>query len=377
MLLNISKAGFADLHQRSATHQSLDSHMPIVRTMIHEAYHFAQVAASGYAFHRQCRLFMVFNTSEPIPEVPLPPDLQAEAEKARIEAGDDPELKRRYERAMALATGSRQMYPLDARAAPDDNSLMGALKPAFFKHMQDLAEHEAVRNADGLSITGVLEGSAVVHTNRLLHSPEDASPHIEAELATLPPVYSELYAFTTARAGARTLELLEPTVALALRYMQPHNAFGPLLALLQAQSPPGEALEHGRSLAAQLPEIADAGPLLGTAIDLRKMYDGYRFYDDVLDKLSTNQWGVDSYDLLARPSAIESLGRFPMVLVTSDGYGGDMEPSELAARMVVMGEVLRVQSRRRMERNFIQFQTDWGREVIGRMFGGGPPSAGP
>jgi hypothetical protein len=209
----------------------------------------------------------------------------------------------------------------------------------------------------------------------LMHPNEDAGPYIEAELSTLPPVYSELCAFTAARAGERTLELMLPTVALALRYMQPHNAYGPLLALM-AQSAPGEALDHGRSLEAQMPEIAEAGPVLGTAIKLRKMSDGYRAYDRVLDSLENLEWGVDSYAFLAQPSAMNAVASFPMGIVTADGYHGSIEKIELAARMALMSAVLRVQSRRRAEREFRQFQMDWARDVITRLIDGAP-STGP
>jgi len=374
MLLNISDAGFVELGMRWKANQSTDSDIEIIRTINHETYHFAQAAGSGYVFHRQCRSFMVFNAGEPIPEPTMDPEMQKLAELARIDIGGDPELKRRHERLMAMLQGHLQLAMLEERAAQGDNSAMGALIPGFFKHLQELAEYERVQNADGLSITGVLEGSAVVHTHMLMHPNEDVGPHIDAELATLPPVYSELYVFTTARAGARALELLLPTVALALRYMQPHNAYGPLLALL-GKSAPGEALSYGRSLATQLPEIADAGPVLGTAVDLRKMSDAYRIYDTVLDNLETGQWGIDSYDFLALPAAMNAVGSFPMAVITADGYHGSLDRIELAARMAGMSAVMRVQSRRRAERDFRQFQLDWAREVLARLIGDNAPPA--
>jgi len=358
MLLNISDIGFVELGERWAANQSIESDIAIIRTINHETYHFAQAAASGYVFHRQCRSFMAFNTSKPMPQVPMDSGFAALAEQARISIGDDPELKARYERTIAMLDGHRQFALLNERAAEGDNSMMGALMPGFFRHLQVLAEQERMQNADGLSITGVLEGSAVAHTNLLMHPNEDAGPYIEAELATLPPVYSELYTLATERTGVRALELLLPTVALALRYMQPHHAYGPLLALL-AQSAPGEALDHGRSLITQLPEIADAGPVLGTALDLRQMEDAYRIYDTVLGKLATGQWDIDSYAFLAQPSAMHAVDSFPMGIITADGYrGGSMDKTELAARMAVMSAVLRVQSRRRVEREFREAQVE-------------------
>jgi hypothetical protein len=40
---------------------------------------------------------------------------------------------------------------------------------------------------------------------------------------------------------------------------------------------------------------------------------------------------------------------------------------------VLMGAVLRSQSRRRAQREFQEFQAGWGRSVIQRMFGGEGP----
>jgi hypothetical protein len=253
---------------------------------------------------------------------------------------------------------------------------MGALMPGFFAHLETLTEGEAVANADGLSILGVLEGSAVVHTHLLMHPDEDVTPHIEAELATLPPVYRELYDLTVARVGARAPELLLPAVTLALRYAHPHHAYAPLLGQLAA-SAPGEAMAFGRSLAEKLPEIVEAGLVLGTALDLRRVDDGYRIYDPVLDKLANMHWGVDSYDFLAQPAAMHAVGSFPMGIVTSDSYLGSLPKDDLDARMVIMGAVLRSQSRRRAEREFRRFQDAWAHDVIARLIGENVPPAVP
>jgi hypothetical protein len=61
-----------------------------------------------------------------------------------------------------------------------------------------VAEHEAVRNADGLSIRGVLEGSAVAWAHLVMYPDGGARAEMESELATIEPVYSELYALTAA-----------------------------------------------------------------------------------------------------------------------------------------------------------------------------------
>lgn len=367
MLLNISQNELEALGNRWMSGQSTEFDVAIIRTINHETYHFAQAAASGYVYHRQCRLFAVFNSSEPMPEVGLDEEIQSMIDAARESAGDDPKLKRRVERMVAVLEGHHQLAILESRAAAGDHSLIGALMPSFFVNIKELSEAERVTNADGLSILGVLEGSAVVHTQLLMQPDGDAAPYIEAELTTLPHVYRELYDLTVARVGGRALELLLPAVALALRYAQPHNAYVPLLMLL-ADSALGEAITAGRDLQSRLPEITAAGSLFGTAIALRQQHEGYRIYDSILDKLKTAHWGIDSYDLLAQPAVMHAIGSFPMGIVTSDGYSGSLDKLELAARMVLMGAVLRSQSRRRAERKFREFQVEWAREVIGQVY---------
>ena len=376
MLLNISKGELVELSQRWGANNPTEFDIAILRTINHEAYHFAQAAASGYVFHRQCRLFRVLNSSEPMPEAAPDPEVQTILDAAREAAGVDPALKLRYEQLMAMLKGHEMFAQFEAQAADGDHSLAGALLPGFFTHLKWLAEQESVRNADGLSILGILEGSAVVHANLLMHPNDDATPHITAELETLSPVYRELYDLTLAKAGDRALELLLPTVTLACRYAQPHNAYAPLLDRL-TESAPNEAFERGRILSNQLPEIADAGPIFGTALDLRRQSDDYRIYDPVLEQLASGQWDIDSYDFLAQPSAMHKVGSFPMGIVTTDGYLGALPQIEIAARMALMSAVLRSQSRRRAEREFRQFQASWAHNVIARLMGGDPPPATP
>ena len=345
-----------------------DADRSILHTINHEAYHFAQAAASGYVFHREARLLMVLNASQPAPEPQISPEMEQLLDAAREEAGDDPQLLARCDQLEAVLRGDAQLASMDQLVTEGDHSVMGALVPAFFAHMKELAEGERVPNADRLSILGVMEGSAVVHSQLLMHPDEDATLSLEAELATLPPVYRELYDLTVGHVGDRALELLLPASALALRFMLPHDAYLPVLTLL-AESPQGEAVEYGRRLLEQLDTITAGGHLLGSAFDLRQMHDGYRVYDSILGSLESGEWGIDAYEFLARPSAMHAVGSFPLGMVTTDGYLGSLDPPELAARMALMGAVLRTQSRRRAEREFRQFQADWGRSVLGRLMG--------
>ncbi len=177
MLLNISRAELVELQERFVAGTPTDFDVSMIHTINHEAYHFAQVASSGYVFHREARLLMVLNAAEPAPEVAIEPEMQTILDAAREEAGDDPELLLRYERMVAMLKGHNQFTMYDQRAAQGDHSMVGALMPGFFAHMTQLAESERTASADGLSILGVIEGSAVVHAQMLMHGDEDAAPY--------------------------------------------------------------------------------------------------------------------------------------------------------------------------------------------------------
>ena len=110
---------------------------------------------------------MVFNASEPLPEAPIDDEMATEIEAARVAASDDPQLQARLERTLAVLEGHNQIAVMHERAGAGDHSVMGALLPAFFAHLKAQAEAERVANANGLSITGLLEGSAVIHSHLL------------------------------------------------------------------------------------------------------------------------------------------------------------------------------------------------------------------
>ena len=73
MLLNISRAQLLELQERFVAGTPTDFDVSMIHTINHEAYHFAQVASSGYVFHREARLLMVLNAAEPVPEVAIQP----------------------------------------------------------------------------------------------------------------------------------------------------------------------------------------------------------------------------------------------------------------------------------------------------------------
>lgn len=200
---------------------------------------------------------------------------------------------------------------------------------------------------------------------------------MEAELATLAPVYHELYALTAARVGDRALELLLPAVALALCYTEPHNAYGPMLSALAA-SPPKETVDYGRKVAANLPPLPQAGAILGTSIQVRRNDDSYRVYDKFIDDLEAVRWGFDAYAALAEPTSMNRIGGFAFTIVTTDSFFApkiSMTSDEVYARMAIMAAVLRVAGRRGREREIREFQLAWARDALNRLLGP-PPDRG-
>jgi hypothetical protein len=371
LLLNLSQADYMAAFQRYASNAPIAADVDLIRTINHESYHGLQTAASGYGFDRQRRLFAELNSLDELPQPKIDAETQGLIDNIRTEAGDNAELKVRAERAIAMMLAQRSIEWMDARAAPGDHSIYGALHPGFYRFQDALATREAKPNADGLSIQGVLEGSAVVYTHLLMNPSGEAQAKIEAELATLPPVYRQIYDLTCAEAGERALELLLPAVAVALCYSEPHQAFLPVLRLLAA-SAPGEALARGRELIAKLPEIEAAGAVLGTAIDVRRGDEAYRIYDQFISELETMQFGVDAYAVLANPDASNQLRSFPFALVTSDwvqAIKGSMDSDGMIARMALMAMVLRVGGRRKEEVAVRKLQVQWARDVLGRLMG--------
>jgi hypothetical protein len=367
MLFNASDAEIDETTRRQTANELTEEDVARFRTINHELYHFAQATASGYMFERQCQLF---NALLAEPDCPSPEDdplFQQCAALLRANAGDDLALNQRADRLLKVLALDAQVRMWNAETAPNDNSLAGVRRPGFFRLCAALAEREAARNGCGLSIKGVLEGSAVVHANLLTYGPGDHTQRVEAELASLPPVYGELYAHTCSLVGDRTLELLLPTVALALHYTEPHMAYCSLLALV-AESPVGEAMARGRCIAAALPALDADNPVLGNSIEVRRRYERYIFYDKILEKIGSGELGVSCYSLLADPQAMHTM-YFPVGVITQDGYRGPLEEHELFVRTKLAAFVLRVESRRRIERDIEGVKLAWTQEVGRRLLG--------
>ncbi len=377
MLLNITETEFQDLVKRWEENTCTEVDIDIIRTINHENYHFVQTITSGYMYDRQRRIFAELNRKPIVQKLKTFVTLLKQVPNKVLEAickwviRDDQELLRRFQNIVTVLNQKALLNSWQEDARAGDYSLAGVLFPHFFKYQEKLSALETKINEDGLSIIGLIEGSAVFHAQLLMGGSEDFQGQIEAELETLPQVYSQIYALTKQYCGVRTIELLLPTTALALQYTYPHNAYLTLLNLL-AKSSPGDGLTIARKINSSLPKIKKAGAVLGTGLDVHRQHPKkYNIYDSILRDLSEGKWNADSYTLLAQPEAMHLVPRFPCGLLTRNSFRGiGMERSELVARMLLMSIVLRVKSRRKLERKILKEHSIWGQEVLMRLFSG-------
>lgn len=374
MLLNVDQDAYVAMAQRFADGACIAQDVPFFAAINHEAYHFAQAAASGFMFDRQRTALRVLNAAPPPPDPPTDPELMQMIARCREEAGDDPELNARADRMLWVLEEHERLAMLEARAAPGDHSIEGALFPHLFVHFRERGERECERNGQGLSIMGLLEGSAVIHTHLLMKKGDEAVRSIPAEIETLPPVYGELLAFTASVAGERSLEVALPATAVALCYARPNDAYCALVPMLLA-APEGGALARGRELFETAPAIRAAGPWLGDSLAQRDADPCYPIYDRVLDALRTRRWGIGSYELMADPKAMHSIDSFPLGFVTRSQCLAPFGTGEKAARLWLMGAVLRSRTRRRDQREFEKFAVRWAQDVLNRQFGLGMTAA--
>jgi len=371
MMINLPNEEYMQSFARFATNASTADDRDLIGTINHETYHGLQASASGYCFDRQRRQFAVLNTPEASPDLPIPAELQTLLDAMRQEAGDNPDLKARADRAEWVTRAQQAIEYCDTVAIPGDNSIFGALQPAFFRFQSELEQSEAQHNSHGLSILGILEGSAVAFAAQVIRPKGGTEAAMLADFADHAPLYRELYDWTTQRVQSRAFELMLPATALALCYAQPQNAYGPLLTML-AGAAPGQAVAFGQTLSVSLPAIPPGRAILGTSIDLRRADDSYRIYDNFIAAM---RWPFGPYGLLADPANMNVVDTFPFSAITADSYQrlpSAMTFEELAARMYLLSLVLRKFSRRREELHIRYLQAQWAQDVLNNLVGNLP-----
>jgi tetratricopeptide (TPR) repeat protein len=249
---------------------------------------------------------------------------------------------------------------LERNAPASDFSVVAAREPILARAFDQLWTGITLRNSEGLSTMDLVEGTAIIYEH-LMRGRDGLEDRLRAVWEVHGDTYQRAYDIAYRACGSRTLDVILPATALALRYSDPPKAFPVFLEKLK-HSQPGEEIPAARALAGHPPRIPTAGRYLGTALDVRarQVYNRqrYRIYDAVLDELVNRAWGVDELDLLTEPSATEKLGDFPFPMITTDKVlRGKLEIKELVKRTVLGFLVLRTAKlpryRKEAEKRFV------------------------
>jgi hypothetical protein len=118
--------------------------------------------------------------------------------------------------------------------------------PYYFEWLNGLEAKESEAPSRGPSITGIVEGSAVVYAALLESIPASVDlfmDRIERDLAKLPPIYREFWDYVVPLAGSRTPVIILPLAAVSLCYEQPHIAL-PAVCEILLQSEKGGSLRR-------------------------------------------------------------------------------------------------------------------------------------
>lgn len=372
IVLNIDRDSYSEMVARWVDGKSTEGDRLYIRTINHETHHFVQTALTGYMFDRARRLFSAFNAEDLAVMQELEAierDAQAFIEQHKALVEDDPESIARLVDIATVAYHHNRAGILAKYAKEGDHSLVGAVMPEFFEFREKLIAQETQANADGLSILGLVEGAAVIYCALFTGDDAKAIAEIEDEIATLPPLYHEFWGFLKDRAEERAIELALSLAAIALCYERPHMACGPILERL-LESPAGEGVQRASEIFEVLPDIPEAGRRLGIGRRLRDADDSYRIYDTALEAWETDPSEPTPFELLSHPLALNEVKAIPAPLTLSDGFvSGQLSPDEAHARIMIASMVLRVQSRRREEKDYQNFAARWGQSVLHRMLG--------
>ena len=368
LLLNVGESEFQEVAVRWSSNTCTEPDVDLIRTINHETYHFMQTVCSGYMYDRECRIFTELMRENEAAENEVESESYASVMEDALKDLDPADPER--QRLMGVAAMIRQhefLEKLGARAAAGDNSVSGGSFPELFKYLDALAAKENEPNADGLSILSVIEGTAVAHAQLLMGGVSGFDERMAAECSTLPAAYSTLYNVTRATCGDRTAELILPAAAFALMFEQPHQAYLPVLRAFM-DAPARDAGQDAAYVAERIESLPGVGTALGTAIDVRKKWPAYVIYNSVLDSIEAGEWGCDSFWLLAEPAAMNGVPSFPMGFLTRDGFrGAGLDRNILIARMFLMSIVLRVKSRRKLEKAVQERMVGWAQDVLGRL----------
>ncbi len=115
MRIGMPQSEYQAAFERYAANASTIEDVALIGTINHETYHAMQAAVSGYCFDQQRRRFAVLNSLEELPDPAADAETQSLLATLRAEAGDDPDLKRRADRAEAVLLSHRAIEMLETR----------------------------------------------------------------------------------------------------------------------------------------------------------------------------------------------------------------------------------------------------------------------
>lgn len=390
------EAGFGVLLVNANIAAVIEADATMKRAINHESYHHLQAICTGYGWKRSQRIRSIvvghINASERQERKDngglwrairflgwLPARIQRAIDVPRINE------------TLMAAIQSNWRARLAHQTDPNDPSLAAAEYPGLFADLEGVRDDLWRTGTAGLSAGHVMEGSAVAHdvllTALTLDGPGVLQPsngevldqRIEAEAAPLGPEYSHLLAVARTHCGHPVAPWLLPSAALALQYERPGEAFLPLLDRQRA-SPPENALDVARAIAAELPAIPEAGEALGTARrfagrERRWSFLPWRRREVDLHKQALEALAAGPVDELSVLTDLQAFGRLEGRIIScaircNDHVVGieGLSPSEAAVRVMGANLALRAQTRRGAERGLEAELVAWAQKVLNRSF---------
>jgi len=293
----------------------------------HEMYHCFQTYCTGYIFHRACLMRDVLGT-------------HFGGQWTRVFLGRylkrklitwstiwlPPRYRDRIRTKHALSAASDEYMELTVLSGTNKQSRkIGAYFPDLYRKLADLKKETLRPGKQGLSAIDVIESGATVYAN--IASQGVRCPNttqLLERLSGLDETYTRALRLTYDLCGERALSVLLPATALSLRYENPGNAYVSMVQRI-AVAAEGKEVAEAKELAKALPSIEDAGRLLGTAVEARaKIRRPTSIYEQQMQALKTQSWGIDELDLLSDPQAISSIpyGLLGFGILTQDSNRG-------------------------------------------------------
>jgi hypothetical protein len=338
MVLNVTDQEFEDMRD-SILGGSEEPHW-LAEPFYHEMHHCFQTYCTGFLFKHVCSMAQTLGTEF---DPPVWPIIQAYlvTKLLRWFTALLPRATRdRIRASYHVQTSSTAYADLEERSQETGQSrVVASFVPELYKKLAELKNQTLRAGKDGISANDVLEGGAAVWASLKTHDYVATTAQLFERLSGLEPTYTRSLNLARELCGDRTARVFLPATALALRYEVPENAFGSLVRLIASAALGGE-LAEAKKLGAALPPIAEAGSVLGTAVEARaKLRARFRVYEKQMTALKTRSWRIDELDLLTNAGATEAiplglLGFGLMTKTSSRGFNDSPGRQVIAAIML-------------------------------------------